>query len=402
MKIFMVNKFLHPNGGSETYIFKIGDCLKSLGHEVEYFGMEHEGRCVGNSAGIYTSDMDFHGGSKLLKLAYPVKTIYSAEAAKKMTMVLERFCPDVIHLNNFNYQLTPSIITAADRWRKKSGRKCRIIFTAHDYQLICPNHMLRNPKSGEVCEKCIGGRFLNCLRGKCVHGSSAKSAVGMAEAYFWNLKGTYKLIDTIICCSEFLKSKMDTNPLFEKKTTAIHNFVDIPEKKSVEKSDYALYFGRFSVEKGIKTLVEVCKTLPDIRFIFAGTGPLAAELDGVDNIENVGFKRGEELEALIRGARLSIYPSQWYENCPFSVMESQMCGTPVLGADIGGIPELIEPGVTGELFKSGSEADLKSKLEMLWKDEKNLEIMSKNCENVRFDSVFEYCEKLMKIYSQEG
>ena len=80
MKILLINKFLYPNGGSETYIFKLGEYLKSHGHEVQYFGMEHEGRIVGNRVGAYTSDMDFHGGSKLSKLLYPIKTIYSAEA----------------------------------------------------------------------------------------------------------------------------------------------------------------------------------------------------------------------------------------------------------------------------------------------------------------------------------
>ena len=68
MKILMINKFLHPNGGSETYIFRLGDSLTARGHEVQYFGMEHEGRCVGNRVNAYTSDMDFHGGSKLAKL----------------------------------------------------------------------------------------------------------------------------------------------------------------------------------------------------------------------------------------------------------------------------------------------------------------------------------------------
>lgn len=91
MKILMVNKFLYPNGGSETYIFKLGEYLESQGHEVQYFGMEHEGRCVGNHAEAYTSDMDFHGGSKLSKLTYPIKTIYSSEARKKIRLVLEDF-----------------------------------------------------------------------------------------------------------------------------------------------------------------------------------------------------------------------------------------------------------------------------------------------------------------------
>ena len=135
MKILMINKFLHPNGGSETYIFKLGDYLKSQGHAVQYFGMEHEGRCVGNRVNAYTSDMDFHGGSKLSKLPYPIKTIYSAEARKKLRLVLEDFQPDVCHLNNFNYQLTPSILLEIAKWKQK-GHPCRVVYTAHDLQLV--------------------------------------------------------------------------------------------------------------------------------------------------------------------------------------------------------------------------------------------------------------------------
>lgn len=104
MKVLMINKFLHPNGGSETYIFKLGDFLKEKGHEVQYFGMEHENRCVGNSVDSYTSNMDFHGGSKLSKLIYPLKTIYSFEARKKIRLVLDSFKPDVCHINNVEYQ----------------------------------------------------------------------------------------------------------------------------------------------------------------------------------------------------------------------------------------------------------------------------------------------------------
>lgn len=398
MKIIMINKFLYPNGGSETYIFKLGEYLISQGHEVQYFGMEHEGRCVGNRVDAYTSDMDFHGGGKLSKLTYSLKTIYSSEARKKIRLVLDDFQPDVCHINNFNYQLTPSIILEIAKWRKDTGNKCRIVFTAHDYQLVCPNHMLNNPNTGENCEKCLGGLFMNCTKGKCIHGSTAKSAIGSAEAMFWKWKGTYKYIDKIICCSEFLKTKMDTNPLFAKKTVAMHNFVDRVEWTETAKKDYVLYFGRFSKEKGIATLIKVCKELPDVQFIFAGTGPLESEISGVKNIKNVGFQTGEKLESLIREARFSIYPSEWYENCPFSVMESQMYGTPVLGADIGGIPELIRIGETGELFESGNGEELKEKIERLWADKDLDELYSRNCRNISFDTVAEYTEKLMRIY----
>lgn len=390
MKVLMINKFLYPNGGSETYIFKIGEWLEKNGHEVQYFGMEHAGRCVGNRVNAYTSDMDFHGGSILSKLTYPIKTIYSSEARKQIRKVLDDFKPDVCHINNFNYQLTPSIILEIKKWNKN----CRIVFTAHDYQLVCPNHMCNNPNTHENCEKCLGGHFINCTKGKCIHGSTAKSAIGTMEAMLWNGNGVYKYFDKIICCSEFLKKKMDTNPVFAERAITLHNFVEIVENKDVEKKDYVLYFGRFSEEKGIGTLIQAAKELPDVQFIFAGTGPLESEISGVKNIKNVGFQKGESLEKLIREAKFSVYPSEWYENCPFSVMESQMYGTPVLGAAIGGIPELIEVGKTGELFESGNKEELKSKIrEMSNKQYK--------VDSVSFDTVDEYCQKLMKIYRGE-
>jgi len=398
MKILMVNKFLHPNGGSETYIFRLGAYLKEQGHQVQYFGMEHPKRCVGNRVEAYTSNMDFHGGSKLSKLTYPLKTIYSTEARKKIRQVLEDFGPDVVHLNNFNYQLTPSVILEVRKWEREVGTRCRIVFTAHDYQLVCPNHMMSNPNTHENCEKCVGGKFSNCLKGSCIHGSKAKSLIGMTEAYFWNANKVYRHIDAIICCSHFMKSKMDTNPLFAGKTIALHNFINRVPWKKTEKKDYVLYFGRFSEEKGIGTLLKVCRSLPQISFVFAGTGPLAEELASVPNIQNVGFQSGEALETLIREARFSIYPSEWYENCPFSVMESQMYGTPVLGADIGGIPELIQPGRTGELFASADEQALREKVEYLWENPEVTRQYTENCQQIQFDTLEEYCEKLMKIY----
>lgn len=399
MKVLMINKFLYPNGGSETYIFKLGAHLQSQGHEVQYFGMEHEGRVVGNQANAYTSDMDFHGGSKLAKLTYPIKTVYSSEARKKIRLVLDDFQPDVCHLNNFNYQLTPSIILEIRKWEKKSGHKCKIVYTAHDYQLVCPNHMCNNPGTNENCEKCLGGHFLNCTKGRCIHGSLAKSAIGTMEATFWKWRGVYKQIDAVICCSNFMKTKLDTNPVFAQKTVAMHNFVDPVEQKKVQKKDYVLYFGRYSQEKGIATLIKAARELPEIPFIFAGSGPLANLLEDVPNIKNVGFQKGEALEQLIREARFSVYPSEWYENCPFSVMESQMYGTPVLGANIGGIPELIQVGKTGELYESGNQDELVQKLKEMYTASTSPDY-AKACADIRFDTIDQYTEKLLGLFKE--
>ncbi len=399
MRVLLLNKFLHPIGGAETYVFKLGEALKENGHEVQFFGMEHEGRIVGNRVNAYTSDMDFHNGSMLGKLAYPVKIIYSKEARRKIRLVLDDFQPDVVHLNNFNYQLTPSIILEIVSWRKKTGHKCKIVYTAHDYQLVCPNHMCNNPNTRENCEKCLNGSFINCTKGKCIHGSTAKSLIGTMEATYWGKKGVYKYIDTMICCSHFMKSKLDTNPLFAKKTVALHNFIDKTKWVEVEKEDYVLYFGRYSEEKGLRTLIEAARRMPEVNFVFAGKGPMEDVIGGVENIKNVGFKSGEELANLIRKARFSIQTAEWYENCPFSVMESQLYGTPVIGADIGGIPELIKVEETGLLFKPGDVDAICDAIHRLWQDDAKVKEMHEACKKLSFDTIDEYLEKIMKIYN---
>ncbi len=399
MKILMVNKFLYPNGGSETYMFTLGEQLTKMGHEVQYFGMEHEGRVVGNRVNAYTSDMNFHGGSKLAKLTYPLKTIYSGEARKKLRLVLEDFQPDVVHLNNFNYQLTPSVILEVEAWRKQTGRSCRMIYTAHDYQLVCPNHMLYRPEEGRTCEACIGGHYESCMKHRCIHGSRARSALGMLEAKYWNGRNTYALIDRIICCSAFMKEKLDTNLIFRDKTVALHNFVadDLPQAR--EKRPYVLYFGRFAAEKGIDMLLAACRELPEVQFVFAGSGSMEGELAGAPNVKYVGFQQGDALKKLIAEARFTVYPSVWYENCPLSVMESIASGTPVIGARIGGIPELIEDGKTGLLFESGNVQELTKQIRRLWDDATLRASCEAACRAQHFDTAEEYARKLLTYYA---
>lgn len=392
MKILMVNKFLYPNGGSETYIFELGKELTRQGHQVEYFGMEHENRIVGNHAESYTSNMDFHTG-KLQKLMYPFKIIYSREARKKIRAVLRDFKPDVVHLNNFNYQLTPSIIYEI------KAHKIPIVFTAHDLQLVCPNHLMMYGKTGEVCERCVTRGSMSCFRGKCIHGSSVKSLLGTLENWIYKGFKPYKRIDAIICPSHFVEEKLKQNPQLVGRTVVLRNFIsELKKPAGVQKEDYVLYFGRYSREKGVATLVEACREMPEVRFVFAGKGELSEAVDSVENIENRGFLAGEELYRLVAAARFSICASECPENCPFSVMESLKLGTPVIGAAIGGIPELIREGETGLLVESGSKDALKAAISRLWNDkEENLRLIQ-GCNCVTYDNCGEYCKKLLDIY----
>ncbi|MDO5411288.1 MAG: glycosyltransferase [Lachnospiraceae bacterium] len=397
MKILMINKFLHPAGGAETYVFELGACLERMGNEVQYFGMEHPNRKCSNELDLYTSPIDFHGAGRLEQLKYPFHIIYSAEAKRKLSALLKVFQPDIIHINNFNYQLTPSILEAAAAWKKEAQNR-KIILTAHDYQLLCPNHLMYQPLKGVICEKCMDRHYRHCIAGKCIHGSALRSALGALESWYWHKRGIYEQFDTIICPSEFIKGILDRDEVFRGKTVAMHNFVGEYELKPYKPGNYVLYFGRYSEEKGLRELLSVCRELPEILFVFAGSGPMEDALSGIPNVKNVGFQTGEKLQKLIGEARFTVYPSVWYENCPFSVIESIIHHTPVLGADVGGIPELLQNQKMGQLFKAGDERDLKAKIKELWQNDEKIAEYRRNCSQNKFDTLLEYCEKLLQIY----
>ena len=398
MKVLLVNKFLYPKGGAETYVFKLGETLAGYGHEVQYFGLENEKNIVGNNVGSYVSHMDFGAGT-LKNLSAPFRIIYSAEARRKISKVLYDFEPDVVHLNNIQFHLTPSIILAVESYRRKTGRKVKIIYTAHDYQLICPSHGLFDTDI-KVCEKCLGQNYTHCLRTKCVKNSRAKSLLAMLDAYYWKYSKAYACIDTIICPSRFLKAKLDMQARFADKTVAIHNFIEPKSAEGVDKGDYVLEFGHLSRDKGTLTLLEVAKRMPNVRFVFAGYGAAEAEIAKVPNAEFVGFKTGNELKELISKAKCSIYPSEWYENCPFSVIESQMYGTPVIGSRMGGIPELIQENKTGLMFEAGNADDLEEKLRYLLETPGVLESYTGNCKYVSFETPESYYLKTKKVYEE--
>lgn len=399
MRVLMVNKFLFPNGGSETYIFDIGKQLEEMGHEVQYFGMKDENRIVGNQAESYTASMDFHTGG-IQKLLYPFKIIYSVEARKKIRVVLDDFKPQVVHLNNINFQLTPSIIYEVRKWEKQSKCKVKIIYTAHDFQWVCPNHMLMIPSNKELCFKCKGGRYGQCAKNKCIHNSAVKSILGSMEAYLYKILKTYEKVDNIICPSLFMENMLSTNPSIADKLITMHNYCTVDSVVEKEKKDYVLYFGRYSEEKGMEVLLKACEKLPEVSFVFAGDGPLKEQVEKLSNIENKGFLNGEELRKVISQAQFVVVPSIWYENCPFTVIEAQKLGTPVIGSNIGGIPELLDIGKTGEVFEVSDVEMLIEYILKLWNDKDICKSYIKNCRKKEFDKLQNYCQKLLEIYNE--
>ena len=398
MKILMVNKFLYPRGGSESYMLYLAEHLKKIGHEVEFFGMYDENNTVGNSIGLYTQNMDFHSKG-LARFLYPFKIVFSFEARKKIMQVIDDFKPDIVHMNNINFQLTPSIIYGI----KKKG--IPLVQTVHDYQMICPNHLLYNFEKNIPCEKCVNGSHINCIKYKCIHASKVKSIIGVIEAKFYSLLKTYKKVDLFVCPSNFLENKLlSAKEYYKGKTKTIHNFIN-KEKfagNSRKEDSYIVFVGRLSKEKGIENIAGVAKLLPKYNFMVAGSGPDEDMLKDIPNVKLAGFLTGDELCELMGNAKVLLLPSVCYENCPLSILEAHALGVPVVTMNSGGMAELVKDGVTGTLVNEPTAAGIALKLKETIENEDYYNTLKENCKNEKDNilSVESYADILIKEYDK--
>jgi glycosyltransferase involved in cell wall biosynthesis len=360
--------------------------------------MYDEGNTVGNSAGKYTQNMDFHSKG-LSRFLYPFKIIYSFEAKKKLIQVIDNFKPDIIHMNNINFQLTPSVIYGA----KKRG--VPVVQTVHDYQMICPNHLLYNFDKNEICEKCLKGSYTNCIKNKCIHGSRVKSIIGAIEAKLYSLLGTYKKVDLYISPSYFLEEKLlNAKELYKGKTKTIHNFINKNKFTGQNNSceGYIAFAGRLSKEKGVELLAEAAKLLPEYTFMIAGDGPDKSLLENIDNVKLEGFLSGEKLVEFMSKAKVFVVPSIWYENCPLSILEVQCMGIPVVTMKSGGMAELVKDGVTGTLVDVPTPEGFALKLKETLENEAYYNTLKENSENEKDNilSIEDYTDILISEYKK--
>lgn len=403
MKVLMVNKFHYLKGGSEKYYFELAELLKENGHEVAFFSMKDEKNIKTDCKEYFVEPIDLNTGSKLKAL----DVIYSKENKKKMEEALEEFKPDIVHLNNFQRQLSASTIDPIKK------RNIPIVFTAHDVQAICPAIiMMDNDKN--ICEKCMKGKYLNCIKKKCNKGSTLKSIVGALEGYYYRAKNIYtNKIDFIITPSEFYRGKMIEDGIPENKIKALHNFVELKDY-DLETSDegYALYFGRLSKEKGILNLINAFTKLKEGKLYIAGEGPEKETIENIikenkleDRVKLLGFLNSDQMKETIRKCKFVVVPSIWYENCPYSVMETLAIGKPVIGADIGGIPELVINNRSGLTYKYDSVEELSNKMKKLFKNEELVKEFGTNAKkqanelyrkDVYYKNIMSIYEKLVK------
>lgn len=386
MNILLANKFYYRRGGDCIYMLNLEQILKDHGHKVAIFAMDYPENIETPWQKYFPKNM-----SKLMAFSRPFG---SNEVKQKFNQLLSDFKPDIVHLNNIHTQLSPIIAELA----KRKGIK--VVWTLHDYKLLCPRYdCLRNGKN--ICEECFKGNKKFCKTYKCIKNSILASQIGYQEAKMWNMKRLEACTDVFVCPSKFMARKMLQGGFNTEKLTTLYNFIDTTkcQQNSFEKEDYYCFIGRLSHEKGVKTLIASANQLP-YKLKIIGNGPLYDELKSIanPNIEFVGFKQWTEIKSLVEKARFSVIPSEWYENNPLSVIEALCLGTPILGANIGGIPELIEEEVTGMTFESKNTIDLTNKIEVMWKHSFNYSQIAHQSQK-RYNSE-NYYNKILEIYKK--
>ena len=388
MKILLANKFYYRRGGDCIYMLNLEQLLKAHGHEVAVFAMDYPENLDTPWKKYFPQNM-----STLMAFTRPFG---SNEVKAKFKKLLDDFQPDVVHLNNIHTQLSPVIA------KKAHERGCKVVWTLHDTKLVCPCYTCM--RDGKWCTECFADKKA-VIRHRCMPGGLPGAVVGYLEALKWNKEVLQKYVDCFLPPSQFMMDTCVEGGYSPEKFKVLCNFIDVtkvpePTHISEQKEDYYVYLGRVNEVKGVRTLCQAAAQL-DKKLIVIGDGDLREELrtkseESGANIEFKGLMQWEEFMPILRKARMMVLPAEWSENNPLTVIEAQSLGTPVLGACIGGIPELIEEGVSGMTFSSGDVEDLKDKIQKMFNHHFDYESIAKNA--IERYSSEAYYEKLMKIY----
>jgi glycosyltransferase involved in cell wall biosynthesis len=365
MKILLINKFFFSFGGTESAFFRSAELLREHGHEVIFFSMSHPKNDPSRQAPHFASRVDFEAkGGWREKASAVTRILFGGDARGKLDELLRLEKPDIAHLHNIYHHLSPAIIATLKR------RHVPVVMTLHDYKVVCPSYKLF--VRGKPCERCRGSRFFWCVPMRCVKNSLAKSLVCSLEA--WLHRRSYAQVDRFISPSRFLIGKIRQMG-FAGRCAYIPNFVALPagEEAGPPPEPLVLFFGRLVEEKGISLLIEAMNGVP-ADCLIVGDGPAKealqaqAALSPAARVRFLGHQPYDMLRECIRRSSLVVVPSIWYENNPFSIIESFSLGVPVVAARIGGIPEMVRDRETGLLFAAGSSADLRAKISLLLRD----------------------------------
>lgn len=384
MRILLANKFYYRRGGDCIYTMDLERMLKKHGHEVAMFTMQYLENEKSEWSDYWPSNMN--------KLKAFTRPFGDKEVKTKFGRLLDDFKPDVVHLNNVHTQLSPVIARMAHE------RGIRVVWTLHDTKLVCPCYTCT--REGKWCTECFMDKR-SVVRHRCMPGGLPGAVIGYCEILKWDKDRLQEYTDLFLPPSQFMMDTCVAGGYSPEKFRVLCNFIDMEKCKNpnFQKGDYYVYLGRVNEVKGVRTLCKAASQL-DKKLIVVGGGELLSELQdtykGYSQIEFKGQMQWDEFRPILEGARFMVLPAEWSENNPLAVIESQSLGTPVLGARIGGIPELIEEGVSGMTFTSGDVEDMKDNIQKMFHHRFDYGNIANNA--VRRYSSEAYYKKLVEYY----
>ncbi len=362
MKILFVHDFYQQHGGEDACSQAERLLLESHGNEVI----------------LYTrNNSEIAGYNALGKLGLLFNAIYSTRTRSEITELVRKHRPRLAYIHNFFPLISPSLYHTLHSLRVPS------VQVLHDFRFLCPNGWFY--VNGQICERCKHGNYAHGVLRRCYRDSYVQSAAAAAVMAANRMAGGLKKINAYICVSEFLKrhfldagvpdDKLFVKPNFLDASKIVPNFV--PGK-------YALYLGRLSHEKGIRTLLDAFERVPGVPLKIVGTGPCEAEVrtrlsqTNLSHVEFVGFKSGEEKWELLRNSSLVIVPSVWYEAFGQVVLEAYAAGKPVIASRIGALQELVDHNRTGLLFAPGVAEELAASVRFLARNPEQAQRFGRN------------------------
>ena len=323
--------------------------------------------------------------------------IYSISSYNEMVNVIKEEKPDIVHVHNLYPLFSPSVLVAC----RKNG--IPTVMNIHNFALTCPNtcHLYKE----RVCDRCLGGHEYWCVIRNCTgiifksFGYALRSAVARKFRLF------HDNVTIFIALTEFARRRLVEAGSPEERIVVVPNMVSIPDSAiDPSKGRYAAFAGRMSPEKGVDTLFAAATKLPEIPVRIAGDGPIINELVGKapENVEFTGLLDTQKMAAFYQNARFILLPSMWFEGCPMVILEAMSHGLPVIASRIGGIPELVDDGVTGFLFEPGNAKELAEKMKLLWDNPDLCRQMGKAGREkaIREYSEDVYYKRLMAVYKK--
>lgn len=368
LTIVAVNKFRAPTGGADTFYVKLNQALRKRGHRVVEFSTDQfsDVQSDPEASFVWGLKADAAGKASIVDLARAyVHGIWNSEAEREMRKLLERVRPDVVHIHNIFYQLSHSIVGPI----RKLGLP--IILTLHDYHPVCASNYLYF--RGRLCEDCKRG-IHHILANRCFRDSIVASSMAFLSMALRSRGNAYlDQVAHVVSPSRFLLEKIAEFGLQLPNHSILPVFYDVPPSTpSSRPGKTVLYLGQFLEQKGVRDVLAIAAR-SRLRFVFAGRGPLQVEIEQAarrrTSIQCAGFVTGEAMDRLFADALCLVVPSRWFENAPAVVLDAYARRRPVVAAAIGGIPELVEDGVTGLLVPSGDPDALLAAVDRLSRDE---------------------------------